>query len=56
VLDLFSSREGSIVPTLDPEANIAWRLGIRDDRETVEPGSIASSYASISPKGATNGE
>lgn len=56
VLDLFSSREGAIVPTLDPDANIAWRLGIRDEPATVTPGSIVSSYASISPKGAPNAE
>jgi hypothetical protein len=46
VLDLMSSRTGGIVPVTDPEANIAWRLGLRDRSEAgVEPGSITSSYA-----------
>ena len=48
VLDLMSSRTGGIVPAHDPDANIAWRLGLRDRADaTVAPGSLVSSYALI---------
>jgi hypothetical protein len=48
VLDLMSSRGPSIVTVPDPDANIAWRLGLRDPaKETIrEPGAV-SSYAGI---------
>jgi hypothetical protein len=46
VLDLMSSRTGGITPVTDVEANIAWRLGLRDRSDAVvEPRSITSSYA-----------
>jgi hypothetical protein len=43
-----SSRGPSIVTVPDPDANIAWRLGLRDPaKETIrEPGAV-SSYAGI---------
>jgi hypothetical protein len=48
VLDLMSSRTGGIVAVHDPDANIAWRLGLRDRADaTVSPGSLVSSYALI---------
>jgi len=48
VLDLMSSRQPAIVTTVDPQANIAWRLGLRDlSTEAIrEPGAV-SSYAGI---------
>jgi hypothetical protein len=46
VLDLMSSRTGAITAVSDPDANIAWRLGLRDRSEiAVEPRSMTSSYA-----------
>jgi hypothetical protein len=46
VLDLMSSRTPAIVTTRDPDANIAWRLGLRDPATEAipEPGAV-SSYA-----------
>ncbi|MDB5075420.1 MAG: hypothetical protein JWO42_1599 [Chloroflexi bacterium] len=44
VLDLLTSRGPDIVPTIDPEANIAWRLGIRDRSDVAAP-LPRSSYA-----------
>lgn len=58
VLDLMSSRAGGIAPAIDPDANIAWRLGLRDRSEAVvEPGSTTSSYALFAQneKGGTSG-
>jgi hypothetical protein len=48
VLDLLSSREPRIVCTRDADANIAWRLGLRDRNapDVREPGAV-SSYAGI---------
>lgn len=48
VLDLMSSRGPAISTVVDPEANIAWRLGLRDRTaaDVVDPGAI-SSYARI---------
>jgi hypothetical protein len=47
VLDLLTSRDGAIVPVRDPEANIAWRMGLRagPSEHAHEPGSVVSSYA-----------
>ena len=47
VLDLLSSREGGIVPTADPDANIAWHMGlrVRPSEHTHQPGAAVSSYA-----------
>jgi Domain of unknown function (DUF4438) len=46
VLDLMSSRTDAIATVADPDANIAWRLGLRDRarEEITRPGAI-SSYA-----------
>lgn len=48
VLDLMSSRGSAIATVTDPEANIAWRLGLRDRTaaDVLDPGAI-SSYARI---------
>jgi hypothetical protein len=47
VLDLMSSRSGGIVTREDPDANIAWRLGIRErpSEHAHRPGTVSSSYA-----------
>lgn len=47
VLDLLSSRSGAITPVKDPDANIAWRMGIRPgpSENAHEPGAAVSSYA-----------
>lgn len=47
VLDLLSSRDGAIKAVPDPEANIAWRMRLREgasDRAH-DPGEVVSSYA-----------
>jgi hypothetical protein len=44
VLDLLTSRGPAIVPVLDPEANIAWRMGIRE-KPAAEGAQLVSSYA-----------
>jgi hypothetical protein len=43
VLDLLTSRGPAIVPKLDPDANISWRMGIRDQHTAATP--PISSYA-----------
>jgi Domain of unknown function (DUF4438) len=47
VLDLLTCRDGAIIPLPDPEANIAWRMGLRErpSEHAHEPGSVTSSYA-----------
>jgi hypothetical protein len=47
VLDLMSSRAGGIVPIIDAEANIAWRMGLREGPSPHAhlPGEAVSSYA-----------
>jgi hypothetical protein len=47
VLDLLTSRAGAIVPVLDPDANIAWRMGLREraSEHAHQPGTAISSYA-----------
>ncbi len=44
VLDLLTSRGPAIVPVLDPAANIAWRMGIRE-KPAAEAAQLVSSYA-----------
>lgn len=44
VLDLLASRGPAIVPVSDPEANIAWRMGIRERSAVAQPLPV-SSYA-----------
>ncbi len=47
VLDLLSSRAGGIVPVPDVDANIAWRMGLREHASDHAhlPGTVVSSYA-----------
>lgn len=47
VMDLLTSRTGGLVTRDDPRANIAWRMGIREEpsRHAHEPGQAVSSYA-----------
>jgi hypothetical protein len=48
VLDLMSSRGPTIVGVPAADANIAWRLGLRDPAsEDVRPPGAVSSYAAI---------
>jgi hypothetical protein len=47
VLDLLSSRTGRIATVQDPDANIAWRMGLRaaPSEHAHAPGAAVSSYA-----------